>query len=151
MLSANLGSNVFVKCEVSPEPEIRPRFQRLFLSFDAQITGFLGGCRPFIGIDGCHIKLNNGSQILAAQGRDANNNLFPIAFAVVESECTESWTWFLLCLEKAIGKGEEFGGWVFMSDRQKVMAIIYVYFALIHVNCFFNILLPYIGTTQGSG
>lgn len=151
VLSANPGSKVFVKCEVSPEPEIRPRFQRLFLSFDAQITGFLGGCRPFIGIDGCHIKLNNGSQILAAQGRDANNNLFPIAFAVVESECTESWTWFLLCLEKAIGKGEEFGGWVFMSDRQKVMAIIYVYFALIHVNCFFNILLPYIGTTQGSG
>lgn len=35
VLSANPGSKVFVKCEVSPEPEIRPRFQRLFLSFHA--------------------------------------------------------------------------------------------------------------------
>lgn len=101
---------MFVKCEVSPEPDIRPRFERMFFAFYAQITGFLGGCRPFVGIDVCHIKLNNGAQILAAQSREANNNLFSIAFVVVESECTKSWTWFLLCLEETIGQGEQFGG-----------------------------------------
>ncbi|TXG63992.1 hypothetical protein EZV62_010986 [Acer yangbiense] len=31
-------------------------FQRIFVSFEAQKMGFLEGCRPFIGIDGCHLK-----------------------------------------------------------------------------------------------
>ncbi|CAN7074024.1 unnamed protein product [Brassica oleracea var. botrytis] len=32
--------------------------------------------------------------LLSASGQDANSRVFPIAFAVVESENTESWTWF---------------------------------------------------------
>ena len=28
-------------------------FKRLFISFDATIKGFLKGCRPFVGVDGC--------------------------------------------------------------------------------------------------
>lgn len=31
-------------------------FQRLFVSFPAQKIGFVSGCRPFIGIDGCFLK-----------------------------------------------------------------------------------------------
>jgi hypothetical protein len=34
------------------------------------------------GVDGCFIKLTIGQQILAATGRDGNNNIFPIAFGV---------------------------------------------------------------------
>ncbi|TXG72109.1 hypothetical protein EZV62_000688 [Acer yangbiense] len=34
----------------------QPTFQRMFLSFEAQKFGFLEGCRPFIGVDGCHLK-----------------------------------------------------------------------------------------------
>lgn len=33
--------------------------------------------------------------MLIAVGIDANNGLFPLAFSVVESECNESWEWFL--------------------------------------------------------
>ncbi|CAF1930332.1 unnamed protein product [Brassica napus] len=32
--------------------------------------------------------------LLSASGQDANSRVFPIALAVVESENTESWTWF---------------------------------------------------------
>ena len=36
-----------------------------------------------------------GEQILSAIARDANNNIFPVAFAVVEQENKDSWVWFL--------------------------------------------------------
>ena len=49
----------------------------------------------FSGLDGCFIKLSTGQQILAATGRDGNNNIFPIAFGVVDKEETNNWTWFL--------------------------------------------------------
>ncbi|CAI9278666.1 unnamed protein product [Lactuca saligna] len=48
-------------------------------------------------------------QLLAAMGRDANNHIFPIAWAVVEVENKETWKWFLDLLlddiEMGIGHG----------------------------------------------
>lgn len=32
--------------------------------------------------------------LLIASGQDANSHVFPISFAVVESENNESWKWF---------------------------------------------------------
>ncbi|KAH0706247.1 hypothetical protein KY285_010754 [Solanum tuberosum] len=47
--------------------------------------GFLAGCRPIIGVDGCHLKgYQKGGQLLTTVGIDANNNMYPIAFAIVE-------------------------------------------------------------------
>ena len=73
------------------------------------------------GVDGCFIKLTTGAQILAATGRDGNNNIFPLAFAVVGQEDTANWCWFLhqlkICLGGEVGK---FGPYTIMSDRQKV-------------------------------
>lgn len=120
LLASNPGSKVVLKCDVPKEAGKNPRFKRIFISFKAQIDGFKNGCRPFIGLDGTHVKLPNGCQILAATGRDGNNNMFPIAFALAESENIRSWTWFCEILRDCIGSGEEFGGWVIMSDRQKV-------------------------------
>ena len=75
----------------------------------------------YAGLDGCFIKLCSGAQILAATGRDGNNNMYPIAFAVVPKEDTANWCWFLTQLKYALG-GEEgqFGRYTIMSDRQKV-------------------------------
>ncbi|XP_020200570.1 uncharacterized protein [Aegilops tauschii subsp. strangulata] len=79
------------------------------------------GPRPFIGLDGRFIKLTSGAQILAATGRDANKNMYPIAFGVVGVEDTPNWSWFLTQLKYALGGTEEgkFGKYTFMSDRQK--------------------------------
>ncbi|KAL0342473.1 UNVERIFIED_CONTAM: hypothetical protein Scaly_1909900 [Sesamum calycinum] len=48
------------------------------------------GSVSFLGFDGCHLKGPFGGVLLAAIGLDGNNGLFPVAFAVVESECKES-------------------------------------------------------------
>ena len=74
------------------------------------------------GVDGCFIKLSTGQQ-LAAAGMDGNNNIYSIAFAVVDKEDTKSWTWFLSELKIAIGgESGRFGYYTIISDRQKVIA-----------------------------
>ncbi|XP_075098045.1 uncharacterized protein LOC142175360 [Nicotiana tabacum] len=71
-----------------------------------------------IGLDACFLKGSLRGQLMAAIARDENNQMFPLAIAVVESECKESWTWFLESLIDQIGVPEE-KGWTFMSDQQK--------------------------------
>jgi transposase-like protein len=97
-----------------------PRFHGLFYCVSAARLGFLQGCRPFIALDGCFIKLTSGAQILAATGRDGNNNIYPIASAVVAKEDTKNWKWFLEQLKEALGGDQgKFGQYTIMSDRQK--------------------------------
>ncbi|XP_074344443.1 uncharacterized protein LOC141683571 [Apium graveolens] len=53
-----------------------------------------------------------GGQLLSVVGRDANNNMYPVAFVEVESENTESWKWFLGLLrdDLELGNGQAFAG-----------------------------------------
>ena len=43
-------------------------------------------CAKLVGLDGCFIKLSTGQQILPTTGIDGNNNIFPIAFGIVDKE-----------------------------------------------------------------
>lgn len=54
-----------------------------------------------------------------ALGRDANNQIYPIAWAVVEKETEDSWSWFLGLLQKDIQIPVGGNGWVIISDQQK--------------------------------
>nr|XP_027067722.1 uncharacterized protein LOC113693372 [Coffea arabica] len=69
-----------------PNLLVEPKFLRIFISFRAQKLGFLEGCRPFVRFDGCFLKGPFGGVLLTAVSLDANNNIFPIAFAVTECE-----------------------------------------------------------------
>ncbi|KAM3390893.1 hypothetical protein ACQJBY_012486 [Aegilops geniculata] len=121
VLDTNPSSRCVVTTFEDPEnPAPTPRFKYMFYCLHASKQGFLNGCRPFIGLDGCFIKLTTGQQILAATGRDGNNNFYPIAFGVVDKEDSESWTWFLTQLRCCIGSGSKFGTYTIISDRQKV-------------------------------
>ncbi|XP_059454848.1 uncharacterized protein LOC132185016 [Corylus avellana] len=80
----NSGSCVLMKVD-RPNPNLPPRFGRLYVSLAGMKKGFLEGCRPFIGVDGCFLKGPFKGQLLSAVGRDGNNNMYPIAFAVVEA------------------------------------------------------------------
>nr|XP_045086430.1 uncharacterized protein LOC109771369 [Aegilops tauschii subsp. strangulata] len=121
VLETNPGSRCIVTTKhLKLHPSKNPRFHGLFICLNACKEGFLNGCRPFIGVDGCFIKLTTGQQILAATGRDGNNNIFPIAFAIVDKENTASWSWFLTQLKYAIGgESGKFGYYTIISDRQK--------------------------------
>lgn len=100
-----------------PTGAIQPRFGRFYMCLEGCKRGFLQGCRPFIGLDGCHLKTQFGGILLCAVARDPNDQYFPLAFAVVESECKDSWEWFLDLLLHDIGPDRR---WIFISDQQKV-------------------------------
>ena len=51
-------------------------FKRMYLYFEACKRGFREGCRPLVGMDGCHLKGPVGGQLLTAVGIDANNQIF---------------------------------------------------------------------------
>jgi hypothetical protein len=93
----NVGSCVMMKVD-RPLPDILTKFQQLYLSLAALKRGFLADCRPIIGLDGCFLKGPHKGQLLAAISRDANNQMYPLAFVIVEAEIKESWTWFLEAL-----------------------------------------------------
>ncbi|CAL8093957.1 unnamed protein product [Prunus armeniaca] len=72
-------------------------------------AGFIAEYRPIIGLDGCFLKGVYGGQFLAAVGIDANNEIWVIAYVVVESECKDSWFWFLELLVKDVEIVNQFG------------------------------------------
>ena len=49
----------------------------------------------FIGLDDCFLKGEYDGQLLSAVGKDGNNQMFPIAYVVVESQNYPSWKWFV--------------------------------------------------------
>ncbi|XP_074300032.1 uncharacterized protein LOC141631231 [Silene latifolia] len=116
VLKYNPGSSAFVVCDNIERPP--PIFKRFYICLKACKEGFITGCRPILGVNGCHLRGVYPGMCLVAVGIDANNNIFPVAWAVVEVENRESWTWFLELLANDIGRVEGEGLTV-MSDRQK--------------------------------
>ncbi|XP_021750443.1 uncharacterized protein LOC110716118 [Chenopodium quinoa] len=89
----------------------------MYVCFGACKFGFKRGCRPVIGVDGCHLKGAFPGMILVAVSLDGNNNIYPVAWAVVEVENKDSWIWFLELLIKDIDKPRG-KGLTLMSDRK---------------------------------
>ena len=73
----NLGTTIIIKLDMLI-------FKRFYICLDACKKGFLAGCRPIIGIDGCFLKTRYGGQPLSAVGMDANNCMYLIAYAIVK-------------------------------------------------------------------
>ena len=74
-----------------PDEDSQPIFRRLYCCLVVCKYGFVNGCRPMIGLDGCHLKGLFGGQLLAIVGKDGNGNIFSIAWVVVEAEIKDSW------------------------------------------------------------
>ena len=94
-------------------------FEGFYLCFSGLRKGFLAGCRKVISLDGAFLKTMLGGCILSAIGRDGNNQMYPIAWAVCLSENEKNWKWFLGKLLTDLGIQDGFG-WTFISDQQKV-------------------------------
>jgi hypothetical protein len=124
-----------------PNPTLLPRFGSFYFCFEGCKKGFIHGCRPFIGVDECHLKTKYGGQLLIAVGRDPNDQYFPLAFGVVETETKESWRWFLQLLMEDLGEDKRY---VFISDQQKVTHLyflIYFFIFCYHILCYHLLLL----------
>nr|XP_027067498.1 uncharacterized protein LOC113693120 [Coffea arabica] len=96
---SNPGSSIILKTvdESTSVATQQQRFQKLYVCFNGVKQGFLDGCRPLIGVDGTFLKGSVGGVLLIAVGFDANNSIYPVAYAIVEGENKESWAWFLNC------------------------------------------------------
>ncbi|GJY61298.1 zinc finger, CCHC-type containing protein [Tanacetum coccineum] len=68
-------------------------FRRIYICFKGVKDGWLAGCRKVIELDGCFLKHTCRGELLTAMGRDANNQMYPIARAVVRVENADNWGW----------------------------------------------------------
>ncbi|KAK9986732.1 hypothetical protein SO802_031683 [Lithocarpus litseifolius] len=76
-------------------------FNSSFWAFGPCIEGFKY-YRPVISIDAMHLYGKYKGKLLLAMATDANNEVYLLAFAVVESESKETWGWFLVCLTRFV-------------------------------------------------
>lgn len=118
ILRSNPGSTC--KVGVTANPDGNNYFHRFYICFKALSEGWKTGCRKVIGLDGCFLKGEIKGELLTAIGRDANNQVYPIAWAVVDVENKPNWTWFLELLsdDLSLDGGR---GLVVISDQHKVI------------------------------
>ncbi|GJT49366.1 mutator type transposase [Tanacetum coccineum] len=74
--------------------------------------------RDLLGLDGAFMKGPYPGQLLTAVSVDPNNGIYPLAYGLVETENTESWTWFLTQLGDDLDLYRN-SNFTFVSDRQK--------------------------------
>ena len=91
-------------------------FQRLFVYFHGLKKGWLEGCSKLICVDAHFLKTFLGGQLLATVGRDGNDKIYPIAWAVMEGENNDLEEWFFIKLHKCLGL-DEGNGVTFISDE----------------------------------
>ncbi|KAI3868989.1 hypothetical protein MKX03_015946 [Papaver bracteatum] len=79
---------------LTSEPTEDQKYHRVFISYKACINGFLNGCSDLVFFEKCPIKQGHEGNILAAIGIDGNNDMFPFAFAIVETDSKSAWEYF---------------------------------------------------------
>ncbi|KAL0854686.1 hypothetical protein Bca101_059838 [Brassica carinata] len=109
--ATNPGTVTAIETELDIEGHTR--FLYGFLSFGALIHGFRR-VRPVLIIDGTHLSGKYKGVLLTASGQDANFQVFPLAFAVVDGETEHAWTWFLAHVERIIADSNTLS---IISDR----------------------------------
>nr|GEU76501.1 hypothetical protein [Tanacetum cinerariifolium] len=64
----------------------------MYIFLDAIRKGFLDGCKKCLGLDGCFLKGVVKGMLLTSVGKDLNNQMFSLAWAIIEIESKSSWT-----------------------------------------------------------
>ncbi|KAH0754991.1 hypothetical protein KY290_025261 [Solanum tuberosum] len=113
---SNPGTVVEWKHEESmSSPEVKT-FKFVFWAFKPCIDGFQT-CRPVISVDGTHMYGKYEIKLLIAVGVDGNDNILPLAFAIVDKESKVAWKWFFRKLSTHVIKDRE--DICIVSDRAK--------------------------------
>ncbi|GJV22749.1 FAR1-related sequence 10 [Tanacetum coccineum] len=83
------------------------------------LDGFRASGRDLLGLDGAFMRGQYSGKLLTVVGVDANSDIYPVAYGLVESESTYLWTWFLTCLCDDLDLFTN-SNFTFIIDRQKV-------------------------------
>jgi len=100
-------------------------FSSFYTCFKACKDAFVVYC-PFIGLDDCFLKGKYGGELLTAVARDANNQMLPLAYAIVEVKNKETWKWFLEILVDDLGETEVCGGMYIYVRSTKGMHVLFI-------------------------
>ncbi|XP_048605532.1 uncharacterized protein LOC106354871 [Brassica napus] len=114
---ANPGSITDIKTEKDDKGQTR--FKYAFMALKACIDGWKH-LRKVIVVDGTHMFGKYKGCLLTASGQDANFQVFPIAFAVVDNETNESWSWFFEKLTEIVVDGSDLS---IVSDRANQICV----------------------------
>lgn len=68
----------------------QPKNHLFIISFPTLRECFNQGCRPFLGINGCHFKSPYKCVLLSVVAIDANNGISPVPFCVCSVESTST-------------------------------------------------------------
>ncbi|XP_010551631.1 PREDICTED: uncharacterized protein LOC104822181 [Tarenaya hassleriana] len=74
---SNPNTTTEIGTQISTQGE--QAFDRFYVSFEALRESWKNHCRPVIGLDGCFLKWDMKGELLAAVGRDANNDHLDIS------------------------------------------------------------------------
>ncbi|KAK6942929.1 MULE transposase domain [Dillenia turbinata] len=79
------------------------RFRQLFVSYNCSIRGFLHACRPLLFVDDFELSKPSRGVLLSVSALDANDNAFPLAYGVINSDDNPDCVWFFERLKSIIG------------------------------------------------
>ncbi|XP_071727000.1 uncharacterized protein [Rutidosis leptorrhynchoides] len=118
LIRCNPGTTVKIQTQLCESSDTENLFQRIYICLGPLKQGFKACGRDLLGVDGAFMKQPATGHLLTAVGLDSNNGILPVAYAVVEQENYNSWSWFLDCLGRDLDLDTN-SNFTFISDRQK--------------------------------
>ncbi|XP_052484894.1 uncharacterized protein LOC128039980 [Gossypium raimondii] len=90
-------------------------FRRLFWTFDPCVRAF-PYCKPLVQVDGTWLYGKYKQILLIVVAQDGNENVLSITFAIVETENSKSWAYFIQNLRRHVVRQDNI---CIISDRSK--------------------------------
>ena len=90
---------------------------KYFMYFFVSLAPFREGwkyCRPVVIVDATFLTNYHKGSMFTASAMDANEQIFPLAYGIGESETSKSWFYFFNKLKEALGERDNM---VIVSDR----------------------------------
>nr|GEY33382.1 hypothetical protein [Tanacetum cinerariifolium] len=100
ILDSNPGSTINLRVTVNSDG--KTYFDRFYVCFVGLADGWKASYRKIIALDGCFLRSPNQSEILTAIGKDVNNHIYPMAWAVVDRGCEAMENCFSECFNIVI-------------------------------------------------
>nr|GEV53798.1 hypothetical protein [Tanacetum cinerariifolium] len=109
--------DIIDQIETNPEIPIKVIQEQLQRKFQLEVSRMKAFRAKAKAVD--HVRGPFPGQLLTVVGVDPNNDIYPLANRIVETESKESWTWFLQHLKEDLDLQDN-SNFTFISDRQKL-------------------------------
>ncbi|XP_070055134.1 protein FAR1-RELATED SEQUENCE 4-like [Nicotiana tomentosiformis] len=119
MKSKNPGTYTNIKIDDNNSEKAKDMgFFYMFYAYGSSIAGW-NHCRRVIAVDTIFLKSKYCGILIISVSKDANNQIFPLAFGIAESENNNSYEWYFSELRNAIGNRDNL---IFLSDMHQSIA-----------------------------